>query len=261
MRDTQLGAVVRHIRRLAVPPVTQRLSDVQLLERFRQHREEAAFAALMRRHGGLVWGVCRHVLRPGAGRRGRLPGHLPRPGRAGRRDPQARVAGLLAPRDRLPNCHDSTTRRGAATGTRGAAEAARSGAAVRGRLAGAAGGTGRGGAAAAAAAARRLRPLRPGRQEPGRGGGRPRLAVWGRSPARWPAPASTYGYGWPPAASRCRPCWPASLSSARTGRGGTRGPGRRHSPGRRGGRRGRRRLGARRRPGPRCHARSGSAAS
>src|SRR5215472_1873170 len=63
MRDAQLGAVVRHIRRLAVPADTQGLSDVQLLDRFTRHREESAFAALMRRHGGLVWGVCRHVLR------------------------------------------------------------------------------------------------------------------------------------------------------------------------------------------------------
>ncbi len=63
MSDVQLGAVVRHIRRLAVPLDTQDLSDVQLLDRFTRQREESAFAALMRRHGGLVWGVCRHVLR------------------------------------------------------------------------------------------------------------------------------------------------------------------------------------------------------
>jgi RNA polymerase sigma factor (sigma-70 family) len=63
MRDTQLGPVLRHIRRLALPPVAQGLTDVQLLERFCQGREEAAFATLMHRHGGLVWGVCRHVLR------------------------------------------------------------------------------------------------------------------------------------------------------------------------------------------------------
>ena len=63
MRDTQLGPVLRHIRRLTLPPVAQGLTDVQLLERFCQGREEAAFATLMHRHGGLVWGVCRHVLR------------------------------------------------------------------------------------------------------------------------------------------------------------------------------------------------------
>src|SRR4051794_9881264 len=39
------------------------LSDEQLLERFLAHREEAAFAALLQRHGPMVLGVCRSVLR------------------------------------------------------------------------------------------------------------------------------------------------------------------------------------------------------
>jgi RNA polymerase sigma factor (sigma-70 family) len=62
MRDTRLGPVLRHIRRLALPSLAQGQSDGQLLQRFCQAREETAFAALMQRHGGLVWGVCRHVL-------------------------------------------------------------------------------------------------------------------------------------------------------------------------------------------------------
>ena len=39
------------------------LSDGKLLERFAAYREEAPFEALLRRHGPMVWGVCRRVLR------------------------------------------------------------------------------------------------------------------------------------------------------------------------------------------------------
>ena len=38
------------------------LSDGQLLERFVAERDEAAFAALVRRHGPMVQRVCRHVV-------------------------------------------------------------------------------------------------------------------------------------------------------------------------------------------------------
>jgi RNA polymerase sigma factor (sigma-70 family) len=38
------------------------LSDAQLLEGFVARREEAALAAIVRRHGPMVWGVCRRVL-------------------------------------------------------------------------------------------------------------------------------------------------------------------------------------------------------
>ena len=46
----------------------------------------------------MVLGVCRRVLPRPARRRGRLPGHVPRPGPQGRDDPRPAGAGELAPR-------------------------------------------------------------------------------------------------------------------------------------------------------------------
>ena len=39
------------------------LSDEQLLDRFVARREEAIFEEIIQRHGTMVWGVCRRVLR------------------------------------------------------------------------------------------------------------------------------------------------------------------------------------------------------
>ena len=63
MPPTSMSAVVRQARELAVPADTAAASDVDLLDRFRATGEEAAFGALVRRHGPLVMGVCRRVLR------------------------------------------------------------------------------------------------------------------------------------------------------------------------------------------------------
>jgi RNA polymerase sigma factor (sigma-70 family) len=61
MATGQLDAVIGHLRTLAGSSVSE-LSDGQLLERFQSQRDSSAFAALVRRHGRLVWGVCRNVL-------------------------------------------------------------------------------------------------------------------------------------------------------------------------------------------------------
>src|SRR5262245_4809911 len=62
MVNGQLGVVVRHLHRLAGSPDAEEPSDTLLLERFADG-EESAFAALIRRHGPMVLGVCRRVLR------------------------------------------------------------------------------------------------------------------------------------------------------------------------------------------------------
>jgi RNA polymerase sigma factor (sigma-70 family) len=63
MANTDLGTVLRHIRRLVVPETLQDLTDRELLRRFVAGHEEAAFTAIVQRYAPLVWRVCRHVLR------------------------------------------------------------------------------------------------------------------------------------------------------------------------------------------------------
>src|SRR5438105_14999799 len=62
MADGRLGPVARYATR-AVLLDGGGLTDGQLLARFLARREEASFEALVRRHGAMVLGVCRRVLR------------------------------------------------------------------------------------------------------------------------------------------------------------------------------------------------------
>lgn len=62
MANAQLGTVLGHLRKLFGEPAAAEPADGQLLERFTSHGEEAAFAALLQRHGPLVLGVCRRLL-------------------------------------------------------------------------------------------------------------------------------------------------------------------------------------------------------
>src|SRR5438128_6286050 len=61
MNRAPLDTVVQHIQRM-VAAAGRDDSDARLLNAFALDRDEAAFAALVRRHGRLVLGVCRHVL-------------------------------------------------------------------------------------------------------------------------------------------------------------------------------------------------------
>src|SRR5262245_40769793 len=56
------GSVIQHFRRAVLLQDGGGMTDGQLLECFLARREEAAFAALVRRHGPMVLGVCRRVL-------------------------------------------------------------------------------------------------------------------------------------------------------------------------------------------------------
>src|SRR6516162_5198242 len=62
MATSQMSEVIQHIRRTVLLRDAARLSDGQLLEDYISRRDEAAFATLVRRHGPMVWGVCRRVL-------------------------------------------------------------------------------------------------------------------------------------------------------------------------------------------------------
>lgn len=57
-----MNEVVQHLRRIVFLQDGAGLTDGQLLECYVQHREKAAFAALVRRHGLRVKGIfVRHI--------------------------------------------------------------------------------------------------------------------------------------------------------------------------------------------------------
>jgi serpin B len=60
MAHPALTRFLRHLRRAV--PTTGGPSDGLLLERFARQRDEAAFEALVDRHGRMVWNVCQRVL-------------------------------------------------------------------------------------------------------------------------------------------------------------------------------------------------------
>jgi len=62
MPNGELPLVLRRLRQIIHGREAEEPTDGQLLERFVARREEAAFEALVRRHGPMVLGVCRRVL-------------------------------------------------------------------------------------------------------------------------------------------------------------------------------------------------------
>jgi RNA polymerase sigma factor (sigma-70 family) len=63
MANTQGAVVLLQIRRLVAVQCSSQQTDLQLLQQFIAEHNEAAFTALVQRHGAMVLGVCRSVLR------------------------------------------------------------------------------------------------------------------------------------------------------------------------------------------------------
>jgi RNA polymerase sigma factor (sigma-70 family) len=63
MPNNQMSEALQHLRHAALLRDGAGVTDGQLLEDYLRRGEEAALAALVRRHGPMVWGVCRRVLR------------------------------------------------------------------------------------------------------------------------------------------------------------------------------------------------------
>jgi RNA polymerase sigma factor (sigma-70 family) len=62
MANRKTSQVIQHLRRAVLLRDGAGMTDGQLLDCFLSQRDDAAFAALVRRHGPMVWGVCRRVL-------------------------------------------------------------------------------------------------------------------------------------------------------------------------------------------------------
>jgi len=62
MATGQPSEVLQHLRRALLLRKGAELTDGQLLEDYCSRRDAAALATLVRRHGAMVWGVCRRVL-------------------------------------------------------------------------------------------------------------------------------------------------------------------------------------------------------
>jgi RNA polymerase sigma-70 factor (ECF subfamily) len=63
MMERGLASPAADSRTTVPPPLPEEVSDARLLERFVHARDGDAFAELVRRHGPMVLGVCRRVLR------------------------------------------------------------------------------------------------------------------------------------------------------------------------------------------------------
>src|SRR5688500_16683326 len=62
MATSQLQRVIRNLAAARPQEAGAGLTDGQLLDSYVRTQEQEAFAALVHRHGAMVWGVCRRML-------------------------------------------------------------------------------------------------------------------------------------------------------------------------------------------------------
>jgi RNA polymerase sigma factor (sigma-70 family) len=62
MTQPRWNSILRQVRRIGLPHDGGDLSDGTLLHRFVANRDDDAFAALVGRHGPMVWALCRRIL-------------------------------------------------------------------------------------------------------------------------------------------------------------------------------------------------------
>ena len=208
-----IQSVLEHIRGLVVAQEAAGLADNLLLERFLTQQDEAAFEALVRRHGPMVMGVCRRMLRNPDDAEDAFQATFLVLGAQGRLDCQARAARELALRGGLPHGSGGTIRGGPAPGEGGKGRGATTTAGGK-RLAGTSAASGPGAEPSTRQVSHPGRPLRAGGKEPAR-----------RCPAAW----STGGDAIQPAWHGRVPCWLAGLRNEVVTLAG-RGLGRRTEP-------------------------------
>src|SRR5258708_1580519 len=62
MASGPFANILRQVRTFALTEDAARQEDARLLDRFLSQHDEAAFEAIVRRHGPMVLGVCRRLL-------------------------------------------------------------------------------------------------------------------------------------------------------------------------------------------------------
>ena len=108
------GMVVRGIERIFNQGSLTGEGEGHLLRQYATQGDEAAFEALVTRHGPMVLSVCRRMLLRPARRRGRFSGHVPRPVAPGRLAGGFRSAEPVASRCGLPGRGTHPGKRGPA---------------------------------------------------------------------------------------------------------------------------------------------------